>query len=129
MLVCSVAPAGMANAVRAAGGVPSWTSRKLAEMAELALPLPTARTLSGSPVAGSAHTSTWLMVETGSAGTIRNPAALRPATRADGSRLASAGVAWLSSRRASCGGSRSASVGSRTSGVTGCSVKVAVLDS
>ena len=71
-------------------------------------------TISGSPLAGSAQMSTCPTVDAGSAGVIRRPAALRPATRTGAIMLNFARRPPSASRRsARAGGTRSAGCGSR----------------
>ena len=71
-------------------------------------------TISGSPLAGSAQMSTCPTVDAGSAGVIRRPAALRPATRSGAITLNLACRPPSDSRRsARAGGTRSAGRGSR----------------
>ena len=77
-------------------------------------PRPKISTISGSPLDGSAQMSTRPTVDAGSAGVIRSPAALRPATRTGAITLNLAcRLASDSRRSASAGGTRSAGRGSR----------------
>ena len=120
---------GGTKAVTDAGGSAGEKSRNELVRAGLADCLPCTRTRSGSPVAASAQTSTAAMLLAGCCGVIRRPGALRPAIRCEPSRTASWGSAWLSSRRPSSGGSRSAAIGNRTCGGTGEPVRSTALDS
>ena len=70
-------------------------------------------TISGSPLDGSAQISTCPTVDAGSAGVIRSPAALWPATRTGAITLNLARPASDNRRSARAGGTRSAGRGSR----------------
>ncbi len=119
-----VVPApGPACGTRTAGSGADWSSSSIVltttgpAASRPASSLVRTSTATGSPLAGSAHTSRAPTVVRGSVTVTRNPAASTPATRRAGRATgASPGEVPESSRRASCGGGRSSTRGRRTVG-------------
>ena len=106
----------------AASGVVSRSSRNRVRNTGRWPPFAVTSACTGSPLSGSAQTSTWSTVVSAVAGTIRSPAAATPATRRPASGSTRSSRARLRIRRTSSGGVRSAAVGRRI----GCSPKISV---